>query len=47
MVRKLIDKTIHRKIQQKSIPVGKEVFPDQSLRKPITLNECIPMEMWR
>ena len=43
MVRKLIDELIH----SKSILVGKEVFPAQSLRKPITLKEYMPIEIRR
>ena len=47
MVRKLIDEPIRRKTQQKSIPVRKEGFSAQSLRKPVTLNEYMPTEMKR
>jgi hypothetical protein len=45
-VRKLIEPT-RRKIQRKSIPVRKEGFSTQSLRKPVTLNEYMPIEMRR
>ncbi|KAF9665074.1 hypothetical protein SADUNF_Sadunf16G0084300 [Salix dunnii] len=47
MVRKLIGEPIRRKTQQKSIPVRKEAFSTQSIRKPITLNEYMPTEMKR
>ncbi|KAF9661842.1 hypothetical protein SADUNF_Sadunf19G0110800 [Salix dunnii] len=47
MVRKLIGEPIRRKTQQKSIPVRKEGFSAQSIRKPITLNEYMPTEMKR
>jgi len=45
-VRKLIEPT-RRKIQRKSIPVRNEGFSTQSLRKPVTLNEYMPIEMRR
>jgi len=47
MVRKLIGEPIRRKTQQKSIPVRKEDFSAQSIRKPVTLNEYMPTEMKR
>jgi hypothetical protein len=47
MVRKLIDEPIRRKTQRKSIPVRKEGFSTQSLRKPVTLNEYMPTEIRR
>jgi len=46
IVRKLIEPT-RRKIQRKSIPVRNEGFSTQSLRKPVTLNEYMPIEMRR
>jgi len=46
MVRKLIEPT-RRKIQRKSIPVKNEGFSTQSLRKHVTLNEYMPIEMRR
>jgi hypothetical protein len=45
-VRKLIEPT-RRKIQRKSIPFRNEGFSTQSLRKPVTLNEYMPIEMRR
>ena len=46
-MRKLIDEPIRRKIQRKSIPVRKKGFSAQSLRKPVTRNEYMPIEMRR
>uniref|UniRef100_A0A6N2MMH1 Retrotransposon gag domain-containing protein n=1 Tax=Salix viminalis TaxID=40686 RepID=A0A6N2MMH1_SALVM len=47
MVRKPISEPTRRKTQQKSIPVRKEGFSAQSIRKPVTLNEYMPTEMKR
>jgi len=47
MVRKLIGESIRRKTQQKSIPVRKEDFSAQSIKKLVTLNEYMPTEMKR
>ena len=47
MVRKLIYESIYWKIRWKSILVRNEVFSTQSLRKPITLNEYLPIEIRR
>uniref|UniRef100_A0A6N2MGP5 Retrotransposon gag domain-containing protein n=1 Tax=Salix viminalis TaxID=40686 RepID=A0A6N2MGP5_SALVM len=47
MVRKPISEPIRRKTQQKSIPIIKEGFSAQSIRKPVTLNEYMPTKMKR